>query len=245
MRLKKGFTLAEILIVLMVIGAIATMTIPSLMKGVTESQWKTAYKKAYNTVINLCAMERIAGNLPSTNDANGAKLMFTSLNASLAVKDYVRFAAAGPGITAKSSDYTSNFTMTNAAGDTINPDTGLNGAGQLTYQDASNTQGTPWIVTEDNFAYSVLLGDGCGTKGAINSVATGASPKSQSCVIVMVDVNGLSNGPNTVEPNVEMAAGDAMPTLTGDRYYIYIGRDGATAGPKTSTVAGRIAADLK
>ena len=49
MRIKKGFTLAEILIVLMVIGIIATMTIPGLMKGVQEAQYKTAYKKAYLT----------------------------------------------------------------------------------------------------------------------------------------------------------------------------------------------------
>ena len=45
MRIKKGFTLAEILIVLMVIGVIATMTVPSLMKGVNEATYKTAYKK--------------------------------------------------------------------------------------------------------------------------------------------------------------------------------------------------------
>ena len=50
MRLKKGFTLAEILIVLMVIGVIATLTVPTMMKGVTEAQLKTSYKKAYNTI---------------------------------------------------------------------------------------------------------------------------------------------------------------------------------------------------
>ena len=44
MRIKKGFTLAEILIVLMVIGAIATITVPSIIKGVKEAQIKTAYK---------------------------------------------------------------------------------------------------------------------------------------------------------------------------------------------------------
>ena len=88
MRIKKGFTLAEVLIVLMVIGAIATMTIPSLMKGVTETQWKTAYKKAYNAVINLTAMERIAGSLPSTADATGVGLMFQSLQSNLSAKDY-------------------------------------------------------------------------------------------------------------------------------------------------------------
>ena len=47
MRIKKGFTLAEILIVLMVIGVIATMTIPSVMKGVVDAQIKTGYKRRY------------------------------------------------------------------------------------------------------------------------------------------------------------------------------------------------------
>ena len=62
MRLKKGFTLAEILIVLMVIGVVATMTIPSLMRGVQDAQFKTAYKKAFNAVVNIAAMESISGN---------------------------------------------------------------------------------------------------------------------------------------------------------------------------------------
>ena len=59
MRFKKGFTLAEILIVLMVIGVIATMTVPSMMKGVQEAQYKTGFKKAYNTITNLYAMLQV------------------------------------------------------------------------------------------------------------------------------------------------------------------------------------------
>lgn len=242
MRLKKGFTLAEILIVLMVIGAIATMTIPSLMKGVTESQWKTAYKKAYNTVVNLCAMERIAGNLPSTNTDVGAKLMFTSLNSSLAVKDYVPYVKAAENVTAKASDYNSNLSMTLASGATLDDNTGESSDGKVVYTAATTTAGTPWIVTEDNFAYSVILGTGCDTKAAINAAS---DPKSKACVIVVVDVNGLTNGPNATEPKLQIGADEALPTLTGDRYYIYIGKDGATAGSKKTTSTGRIVADLK
>ena len=44
MRLKKGFTLAEILIVLMVIGVIATLTIPSLNNNVNKNTYATALK---------------------------------------------------------------------------------------------------------------------------------------------------------------------------------------------------------
>ena len=67
MRLKKGFTLAEILIVLMVIGVIATMTVPSMMKGVQEAQYKTAVKKAYNTLSNMTAKFAVEGKMPVYN----------------------------------------------------------------------------------------------------------------------------------------------------------------------------------
>ena len=44
---KKGFTLAEILVTLGIIGVIASMTIPNLVQDIQESQWKIAYKKAF------------------------------------------------------------------------------------------------------------------------------------------------------------------------------------------------------
>lgn len=245
MRLKKGFTLAEILIVLMVIGAIATMTIPSLMKGVTESQWKTAYKKAYNTVINLCAMERVAGNLPSKPDASNVSRMFESLNSSLAVKDYANVTTDyDDGSIIGSSGYKSGITFSTSTGTTQIGTSTSNG--NITYNEGDNS---PWIITEDNFAYAVAKGasSDCGTKADINAATTVAEVAQKSCVIVVVDVNGLSNGPNVLETQVSkgITTGSSMATLTGDRYYIYIGKDGAAAGSKSVTATGRITADLK
>ncbi len=255
MRLKKGFTLAEILIVLMVIGVIATMTIPSLMRGVTESQWKTAYKKAYNTIANLTAMERIAGQLPSTADKTGVLKMFQSLNSNLSVKDYAAFDKAADGSTIATKDYSSVVSYTDTSGVKIN-----DGAEDAVAYGADDTQ-SPWIISEDNIAYSVIAGTECGTKQDI--IAQAKTPEKKSCAIVIVDVNGLSSGPNKLEPQISKpTSGDSnqsdtttatggldseaqMATLTGDRYYIYIGYDGATAGSKKSTVTGRIAADLK
>ena len=68
MRIKKVFTLSEILIVLMIIGFISALTVPSLMKTINEAQIKTAYKKAFNTISNLYAMEIIAGQTPITGE---------------------------------------------------------------------------------------------------------------------------------------------------------------------------------
>lgn len=234
MRLRKAFTLAEILIVLMVIGALATLTIPAMMRGVNESQWKTSYKKAYNAIVNLCAMERIAGNLPSTPDATGIKKMFTSMKSNLAVKDFAADLSSAGEVYPMSSFLQESDLGESATGDKY------------------------WLITEDNLAYIVFAGAGTGTgegegskicnpKATINSQTSLADAISNTCVYLLVDVNGLGNGPNVVEPqsNSDLSDTEQMATLTGDRFYIFVGRDGATAGNKTHLVSGRIAGDIK
>ena len=48
--MKKGFTLAEVLITLVIIGVIAAMTIPALINKTNEQETVVAVKKAYSTV---------------------------------------------------------------------------------------------------------------------------------------------------------------------------------------------------
>ena len=43
---KLGFTLAEVLLTLVIIGVVAAMTVPSLMKNTNEEEYRTAAKKA-------------------------------------------------------------------------------------------------------------------------------------------------------------------------------------------------------
>lgn len=57
---KNGFTLAEVLITLAIIGVIATMTLPSLMTNTQEQQAKTGLKKAINTLNNAAEMNAAA-----------------------------------------------------------------------------------------------------------------------------------------------------------------------------------------
>lgn len=45
MNKKSGFTLAEVLVTLMIIGVIAAMTIPSLMQSTSQQEYKAAFKK--------------------------------------------------------------------------------------------------------------------------------------------------------------------------------------------------------
>ena len=53
-KMKKGFTLAEVLITLGVIGIVAAMTIPTMInnyqKKVTVTKLKLAYSQLYNAI---------------------------------------------------------------------------------------------------------------------------------------------------------------------------------------------------
>ena len=255
MRLKKGFTLAEILIVLMVIGVIATMTIPSMMKGVTEAQLKTGYKKAYNTISNFAAMEKVAGTLPARGSNQNINSLYKALNASLSVKGYGIQTINAGSVLASGQGSANCLTLLDGEG-TIGTDDGQ--CAQVAAEEGAgnggeiNTADQAWIITEDNIAYAVVQGGrtdaNADTKQQIAAADNDAAASGASSAIIIVDVNGLSKGPNTFEVQgvaEELEAANPLDTITGDQYKIYIGSDGATAGPKETTVTGRIVADLK
>ena len=59
---RRGFTLAEVLITLGIIGVVASMTIPTLMNKVEDIQLKTAWKKDYSVLAQAHA-QLIATNV--------------------------------------------------------------------------------------------------------------------------------------------------------------------------------------
>ncbi|MBQ8635296.1 prepilin-type N-terminal cleavage/methylation domain-containing protein [bacterium] len=260
MRLKKGFTLAEILIVLMTIGVIAALTIPSVMKGVVEGQLKTGYKKAFNAISNIALAEKVAGFLPTTNISSETMRLFEMLNADLSVTGYV----------SNTDSPVNSGTVVRGDGfkNTIKINGRTYGPGEATINVTPTSITTynpsPWIVTDDNIAYSIMcagttgVAARCLTKDQISNLTTQSEAIQNSCTIVIVDVNGLQKGPNKFDPqagpesgfrinthNSVLPANSALDTLTGDQYLIFLGSDGASAGPRQNTITGRIMADLK
>ena len=58
MMKKNGFTLAEVLITLAIIGVVATLTLPALLTNTAEQQAKTALKKGINTLTEAAQMNQ-------------------------------------------------------------------------------------------------------------------------------------------------------------------------------------------
>ncbi len=52
MKLKRGFTLAEVLITLAVIGVVAALTIPVVVRNYQKTQTVVKLKKVYTTLAN-------------------------------------------------------------------------------------------------------------------------------------------------------------------------------------------------
>lgn len=96
MMKKNGFTLAEVLITLAIIGVVATLTLPSLMTNTGEQQYITGLKKGINTLTEAAQMnEALLGfnyaTLATTSDVNqrDAQSLF-GLLANRAAIDYDR-----------------------------------------------------------------------------------------------------------------------------------------------------------
>ena len=82
---RSGFTLAEVLITLGIIGVVAAMTMPTLMNATNGAQYKTAYKKALSVisqavVLNLALDDYDLGTTTSTGTGSGDFSVFTLLN---------------------------------------------------------------------------------------------------------------------------------------------------------------------
>ena len=65
---KFGFTLAEVLITLGVIGIVAAMTIPNLVQSYKKREYSTRLKKFYSTMQNVIQLSAVDNGSPSTWD---------------------------------------------------------------------------------------------------------------------------------------------------------------------------------
>lgn len=176
---KLAFTLAEVLIVLGIIGIVAEITIPTLYNDFHKQEYTTSLKKVY-TIFNE-ALVQIANDMGCVGDLACTGL-FDSTSVSLqafgdAVSSYFRV-SKNCGIT----------TSTGCFSDSVAPN--YDGSGTKTANYSTNSTYYRFI-TVDGFSFAIAtLGDNCG------NTTFGVNSMSRVCGQVLIDVNGLK-GPNS------------------------------------------------
>ena len=193
MRAINGFTLAEVLITLGIIGVVAAMTMPTLMNSTQGAQYKAAYKKALSAIsqgvtLNVALdgssfADAVAGTAGKTDKPTTGDSVASILAARMNIINATGAANSGYGMTGQGDSATSNFPGTVES--------------EVCTGTAPDETCTPEPVTPDTFlffndgimfAYKAADAEACTDDETITG--------HKKCVGV-IDVNG-TKGPNKV-----------------------------------------------
>ena len=178
MKKSLGFTLAEGLITLAIIGVVAAMTIPSVIVNTNQSEFKTGLRKAVSVLNSSITMNvALEGETPYDNSnlfgylqqhmsvmKSTTDLTFNNDgNYAFYTTDGMRFE-----VPTNTRTFTLHESGTNSAGETIET--------QMTFNDATAV---------DPDADSNFIGS-CGSSG----LATNPNSTNNHPCLIMVDVNG-------------------------------------------------------
>ena len=173
LKKNKGFTLAEVLVTLVVIGVVAALCIPALIQNTQQAQYKSALKE--NNAVLSAALQRYmsdnAGSLSGTFiDANSFKNNITQY---LNILKDCNGAGLGNGW-ASSSNY-------------------MNGSANMSTWDTFTSLNEPTIQLPNgssvHFYYSTHGSTTCSSNFSADSL------NNNICLSILVDVNGI-NPPN-------------------------------------------------
>ncbi|MBQ8169022.1 type II secretion system protein [bacterium] len=208
MMRRDGFTLAEVLITLGIIGVVAAMTIPTLISNTNGAQFKTAYKKALSTLNQAVLMNvALADSDFASIDGKETAATDTDYTANTLSKILQDRVAGTSNTSAKYFDAVGSSGL--AVTDTAAPCTGA-GTPNSGCTDSSSTYSLSKTYTSttakvfsftDGTSFGYLIADKNCTKTA-------------PCY-GFIDVNG-ANGPNTQITDAETVQ-DVYPVLYYDQ----------------------------
>lgn len=176
---KSAFTLAEVLIVLGIIGVIAELTVPALMMNTAKQEYVTSLKKAFSQFNQ--ALSEISSDAGCVNDIVCSTLMDTnSTTQSIGVEISNRFKVI------KNCDINPNSGC-------FSDNTSLNWDGSGTRVNTYATGGAYRFITADGIAFYIgNYHNNCGNNFSNNA----SGDLTQVCGVVYIDVNGPNKAPN-------------------------------------------------
>ena len=78
--MKKGFTLAEVLITLAIIGVVAALTIPSVIVRTQQQEFKTAAKKAYSVLSQAVQLTEVKDGYTFADEGYFIEALIKNMN---------------------------------------------------------------------------------------------------------------------------------------------------------------------
>jgi len=202
-----GFTLAEVLITLGIIGVVAGMTIPTLIENNQKAQYVTALKKVYSNfsqvLVQYSADNGCTGDLACTGLFNK-----TSDEVTTELAPYFKIAKrCGPGV---SGCFSSGFSSY------------IDGSGAR--DDWSQAEMPNSFITTDGMAFLIVsYRTNCSDAGWSANIT---EDMTQLCGYIIVDVNG-SKGPNNYGRDIFRFW---ITNGRGSKLYPYGGADDAAHG---------------
>ena len=176
-KINKGFTLAEVLITLGVIGVVAAMTLPSVINKYKEQETVNKVKKFYSTMSQAYMLSVKDNGYPNEWDVGNGQNATTANKIATYLKPYLKI-IKDCGTNSGCLGYKENITFLNGKKHSLNYDTA-------------------------NYYYKIILSDGSYIwwRGDTKWCDTSAGGISNTCVAVWTDVNG-DKQPNTVGKDI-------------------------------------------
>jgi prepilin-type N-terminal cleavage/methylation domain-containing protein len=177
---RRGFTLAEVLVTLAIIGVVSAITIPTLVTSVQHSQYEAALKKDFSVVANAYKLLDADGvTMEAAFPATDTDMGSAALNMIAPKLNIIKNCGSGMGCW-----YDSSMLHLDGSVNIPNFDTTVNGG----YGKAILADGTMLLIF-DNFSKC--------------TEPDGPGPLVNTCGWIFLDVNG-AKGPNTCGRDVFM-----------------------------------------
>lgn len=185
MKHKKGFTLAEVLITLGIIGVVAAITIPTLIQKTDKAQYLTKLKKAYSQGNE--ALKLMSNDMGCPNDLKCTGLFDEDKTNESFGKEFVKYFKVVKDCGTTSQDcFSHSYSYTfDGSAERSNFNQSFNGHYRF--------------ITADGMSID-LYNDSSGCIANYSYHSDG--PMSQYCGSFVVDLNGPDKGPNNVGKDI-------------------------------------------
>ena len=189
MKIKKGFTLAEVLITLAIIGVVSALVIPSVLKNYNDKKYNTARLKALKTFGEAGKLASINGEI---NGQPSARAFVENV-----LSKYLKITKVCDNDKAAECNFPEQIRPLNPSADKKNSNglkswSNIGASWTNINSPKSDNNLSAYIVTADGFIAKIFYNPNCTRKESNASF-------DDACINIIYDINGIKSPNHTGE----------------------------------------------